>query len=105
MMKNAIQKLSFMILLLSMPFYALYAVTADELMLIHKANTSEMNNIAAPLTGSLVYNTTESTLYFYTGTTWKRLRSTGTETILNAGSGMTVLGNGSSTVPYSIGIN
>lgn len=104
-MKNAIQKLSFMILLLSMPFYALYAVTADELMQIHKVNTSEMNNITAPLTGSLVYNTTEGTLYFYTGTTWKRLRSTGTETILNAGSGMTVSGNGSSAVPYSIGIN
>lgn len=94
-----------MILILSIPFYALYAVTADELMQIHKVNTSEMNNIVTPLTGSLVYNTTEGTLYFYTGTTWKRLRSTGTETILNAGSGMTVLGNGSSAVPYSIGIN
>ena len=94
-----------MILILSIPFYVLYAVTADELMQIHKVNTSEMNNITAPLTGSLVYNTTEGTLYFYTGTTWKRLRSTGTETILNAGSGMTVLGNGSSAVPYSIGLN
>lgn len=104
-MKNAIQKLSFMILLLSMPFYVLYAVTANELMQIHKVNTSEMDNIVTPLAGSLVYNTTEGTLYFYTGTTWKRLRSTGTETILNAGSGMTVLGNGSSAAPYSIGLN
>ena len=104
-MKSAIKKLSFILLLLSMPFYTLYAVTADELMQIYKVNTSEMNNITAPLAGSLVYNTAEGTLYFYTGTTWKRLRSTGTETILNAGSGMTVLGNGSSAVPYSIGIN
>ena len=104
-MKNATKKLRFMILILSMSFYVLHAVTADESIQIHKVNTTEMNNIIAPLVGSLVYNTAESTLYFYTGVTWKRLRFNGTETILNAGSGMTVLGNGSSVTPYSIGFN
>ena len=104
-MKNAIEKLSFIILLLFISFSTLYAVTSDELMEIHKATTTEMNNINTPLAGSLVYNTTEDTLYFYTGTIWKRLRSTGGETILNAGSGMVVSGSGTSSVPYTIGVN
>jgi len=64
-----------------------------------------MNNINAPQAGSLIYNTTENTLFFYTGSIWKRLRSSGTETILNAGSGMVVTGNGSSSTPYTIGVN
>jgi hypothetical protein len=104
-MKSTIKKLTFLILLLSTPFSTLYAVTADELLEVHKVTTTEMNNINAPQAGSLVYNTTDDTLYFYTGTVWKRLRSLGTETILNAGSGMVVTGNGSSALPYTIGVN
>jgi hypothetical protein len=104
-MKSTIKKLTFLILLLSTPFSTLYAVTADELLEVHKVTTTEMNNINAPQAGSLVYNTTENTLFFYTGTVWKRLRSTGGETILNAGSGMVVSGNGTNASPYSIGVN
>ena len=104
-MKNTIKKLTFLLLLLSTPFSTLYAVTADELLEVHKVTTTEMNNINTPQAGSLVYNTTENTLFFYTGTVWKRLRSTGGETILNAGSGMVVSGNGTNASPYSIGVN
>ena len=91
--------------ILIMTCTSLSAVTADELMQIHKATTTQMNNIASPQVGSLVYNTTENTLYFYTGVIWKRLRATGAETIINAGSGTTVTGSGTSSVPYMIGVN
>jgi len=84
---------------------SLQAVIADELLELHKVTTTEMNNINVPQAGSVVFNTTEHTLYFYTGSIWKRLRSTGTETIVNAGSGMTVTGNGSNTSPYTLGVN
>jgi len=104
-MKNIINKLAFLIFILLIQFSILYAVTADELLEIHKVTTSEMNNINTPQAGTLVYNTTDNTLYFYTGSVWKRLRSSGGETILNAGSGMLVTGNGTSSVPYSIGVN
>ena len=104
-MKNTIKKLTFLILLLSTQFSTLYAVTANELLEVHKVTNTEMNNINTPQAGSLVYNTTDNTLYFYTGSVWKRLRSSGGETILNAGSGMLVTGNGTSSVPYSIGVN
>ncbi|MCF6244510.1 MAG: hypothetical protein L3J43_05685 [Sulfurovum sp.] len=88
-----------------MPFSTLYAITADELLEVHKVTTTEMNSITTPQAGSLVFNTTENTLYFYTGSAWKRLRSTGSETKVNAGSGMVVTGNGTSSVPYTIGTN
>jgi hypothetical protein len=103
-MKNTMKKLLFLTVL-STAFSALYAITADELLEIHKVTTTEMNNINTPQAGSLVYNTTENTLFFYTGTVWKRLRSTGGETILNAGNGTVVSGNGTNASPYSIGVN
>lgn len=89
----------------SVQFSILDAVTTEELLQIHKVTTTEMNNISAPKAGSLVYNTTENTLFFYTSTIWKRLRANGMETILNAGSGMVVTGTGSNVTPYTIGVN
>jgi len=88
-MKITVKKLLFLTVL-STAFSALYAITADELLEIHKVTTTEMNNINTPQAGSLVYNTTETTLFFYTGSIWKRLRSNGGETILNAGNGTVV---------------
>ena len=64
-----------------------------------------MNAISTPQAGSVVYNSTENTLYFYTGSVWKKMRSDGTETIIHAGSGMTVTGDGSNATPYTIGVN
>ena len=82
---------------------SVHAVTADELVGIHQVTTLEMNGITAPQAGSLVYNTTENTTLFYTGTIWKKLRSVGTETIINAGNLIVITGNGSSSTPYIIG--
>ena len=80
----------------------LLAISADELIQIHKVTTIQMNNIVTPQAGSLIYNTTENTLYFYTGTLWKRLRLTGSETIINAWNGVVITGNGTKTSPYQI---
>ena len=99
------KKLLFLIGLLLMQSINLYAVTADELMAIHKVTTTEMNNISTPQAGSLVYNTTENAIFFYTGAAWKKLRSDGDETIINAGSSVTVTGNGTSATPYTVGSN
>ena len=96
------KKLIFLILLF-LQSSMLYAVTADELLQVHKATTTEMNNISTPQAGSIVFNTTEDTLFFYTGTIWKRLRATGSETIINAGNSIVVTGNGNSSTPYVIG--
>ncbi len=82
-----------------------YAITAEELMQIHNVTTTEMNNITTPQIGSVIYNSTENTLFFYTGSMWKKMRSSGTKTVINAGNGMTVTGNGSSSTPYTIGVN
>lgn len=79
------------------------APTSDELVLLHNVTTTEMNAIASPSAGSLVYNTTENATFFYTGTVWKKMRSSGDETIVTAGSGITVSGNGTPSSPYVIG--
>ena len=83
----------------------LHAITADELMQLHSVTATEMNNISTPQAGSVVYNSTENTLFFYTGSVWKRMRANGTETVVNVGNGMTVTGNGSTSSPYAIGVN
>ncbi len=82
----------------------LYATTADELLAIHKVTTNEMNSIATPQAGSLVYNTTENAIFFYTGTAWKRMRPTGAETVVNAGNATILSGSGTTTSSYVIGI-
>jgi len=74
------KKLTFLVFLF-LQLSILYATTVDELMAMHKVTTTEMKNIMTPQAGSLVYNTTENTLFFYTGTVWKRVRSIGSETI------------------------
>lgn len=80
-----------------------FAVTNDELLQIHKVTDLEMYSISAPQKGSLVYNTTYSTIYFYTGVDWKRLRSLGSETIVSGGSGISIVGQGTESAPYVIG--
>lgn len=80
------------------------ASTADELLQIHKVTTAEMNAINAPQAGSLAYNTDDETVFFYTGTAWKRLKSYGNETVVSAGSGMIVTGSGTNTSAYLIGL-
>jgi len=95
--------MKYVLLLLSVFFSSLSAVTADELVGIHKVTTTEMNSINTPQAGSLVFNTTVNTIFFYTGTVWNRLRAEGSETVINARGQMTITGSGSNTTPYVIG--
>ena len=83
----------------------LHAITADELMQLHSVTTTQMNNISSPQAGSVVYNSTENTLFYYTGTQWKRMRADGTETIISAGNGINIIGNGTNSTPYTVGVN
>ena len=96
----------FFYLLFSMIIFtlSLCVTTADELMHIHKVTTAEMNAINSPQSGSLAYNTSENSLYFYTGTHWKKMRSKGNETSINAGSGISITGDGEPSTPYTVGI-
>ena len=99
------KKLIFLISLLFLKSSSLYAITAGELLEVHKVTTTEMNSITTAQVGSLIYNLSEHTLYFYTGAVWKRLRSTDGETIIHAGNGILVTGSGTTTAPYTIGAN
>lgn len=99
-MKQTIYSLLFISVLAS----SLHALSSDELMQIHKVTTAEMNNIISPQAGSLVYNTDEKTIFFYTGNLWKKMRSDGDETVMHAGSGIVVTGNGTNTSAYTIGL-
>jgi hypothetical protein len=40
-------------------------------LLIPRVTTTQMNNINSPATGLVVYNTTESCIYFFTGSVWQ----------------------------------
>jgi len=97
------KKQSFLLYLISIQFSLLYATTADELMQVHKVTSIEMNSITTPQAGSLIYNTTENSIFFYTGTVWKKMRGNGSETIIHAGENITVEGNGTVPSAYVIG--
>ncbi|MRH99494.1 hypothetical protein GH721_03015 [Kriegella sp. EG-1] len=51
------------------------APQANELVKIHEVTTTEMNNIASPLVGSFVFNTTLNKMFFFDGTTWSQFKS------------------------------
>lgn len=93
----------YIFLLVSVLVSGLYAITSDELVGLHKVTSTEMNSINMPLSGSLVYNTTEQTIYYYTGSVWKKLRAEGNETVINAGNQINITGNGTNNAPYIIG--
>ncbi|MEC3908707.1 hypothetical protein VOI54_16890 [Tamlana sp. 2201CG12-4] len=46
---------------------------SDELMVIHKVTTSDMNAIITPFQGSIVYNTDHDSMFIYDGGQWLRL--------------------------------
>lgn len=85
------------------PYSLSFAVTFDELLQIHKVTDTEMNSVVTPKAGSLIYNTSVETLFFYNGANWKRLRALGSDTIVQAGSNTTIAGNGINTSPYVVG--
>ncbi|WP_422859222.1 hypothetical protein ACOKFD_18280 [Flagellimonas sp. S174] len=63
------RKTLFGILLFSVSFLTAQ-VTAGDLVGIHNVTAVEMNNIANPIEGSLVYNTTTSSIHFYSNSAW-----------------------------------
>lgn len=75
---------------------------SGELLAIHNVSTSEMNTIISPFKGSLIYNTDKKSMYFYTGTIWKKLKPDGHETKIMAGDDLTINGNGTEETPYII---
>jgi len=44
--------------------------TAGDLVAIHNVTTLEMNSISNPVEGSMVYNTTTSSMHFYSNSAW-----------------------------------
>nr|WP_299337836.1 hypothetical protein [Allomuricauda sp.] len=44
--------------------------TAGDLVGIHNVSTTEMNSIANPFEGSMVYNTTTNSIHFYSNSSW-----------------------------------
>lgn len=96
------KKLAYFIILFLAIEFSFAQTSADELLQVHKVTTTAMNNIVTPSTGSLVFNTTENTMYFYTGTIWKKIKSDGDETIINEGTNVQITGDGTNTTPYTI---
>lgn len=75
---------------------------SGDLLAIHNVSNSEMNGITDPFKGSLIYNIDKKSIYFYTGTLWKKLKSDGGETKIIAGSNLLISGNGTDQSPYTI---
>lgn len=77
----------------------------DELVVLHSTTTAEMNAIASPLSGSLVFNTDDNEIYERNATAWSIISSDGSETKIVAGNCMEVTGTGTSAAPYVIANN
>ena len=56
------------------------APLSDELVVLHGATTAEMNTIASPIKGSLIFNTDDNELYEHNTTAWHKISSDGRET-------------------------
>ena len=78
------------------------APLSDELVVLHNVNTVDMNAIAAPIEGSLIFNTDDKEIYERNATAWNRISSDGSETKIVAGSCMDVTGVGTAGDPYVI---
>ena len=49
---------------------------ANQLVRLHNVTTNQMNGISSPLTGSLVYNTSQNSVYQRSSNSWVKLRQT-----------------------------
>jgi hypothetical protein len=58
-------------------------------LLIPRVTATQMNAIASPATGLLVYNTTANTFYYYNGTAWVPFAAANTAWLLTGNSGTT----------------
>ncbi len=67
------------------PISLLYAVPlSDELIVLHHASTAQMNAIASPVKGSLIFNTDDNEVYERNATAWHKVS---TNSIAISGSG------------------
>lgn len=75
-MKKIVLFITFLITLLAKA----QVPTSGDLVTIHSATLTEINTIASPYEGSLVYNSDDKTLYQYDGVAWKKLNADEEET-------------------------
>jgi len=75
---------------------------AEELMGIHIVTESQMNSIANPITGTLLFNSDDNSIYSYNGSNWKSLKPYGDETKITADDNVTITGSGTTADPYVI---
>ncbi len=76
--------------------------TAEELVGIHSVTNSQMNSIANPITGTLLFNSDNSSLYGYNGSSWESLKPQGNETKIIADDNVTITGSGTTADPYIV---
>lgn len=60
----------FFIILFTAQFLVHAQIDPNLLLGLNQATTTEMNAISGPITGSMLYNTTDKKVYFYNGTNW-----------------------------------
>ena len=95
----------FSIILTSTLISQLYAAPlSDELIVLQHATTTEMNAIASPTKGSLLFNTDDNEVYERNVTAWSKISADGSETKMVAGNGVTLTGSGTIADPYQINI-
>lgn len=78
------------------------APLSDELVVLHNVTTAEMNAIASPAQGSLIFNTDDKEIYERNATAWDKISSNGSETKIVGGNCMDVTGVGTTLNPYII---
>ena len=76
--------------------------TNDVLVQLHSVTTVEMNAIASPVQGSLIFNTDDSEVYERNATRWNRVSSDGSETKVIEGSCTSITGVGTPSNPYVV---
>ena len=62
--------------------FGMAQIDANLLLGLTNATTTEMNAISSPILGSILYNTTENTVYQYNGSTWVNVATSGADTTL-----------------------
>jgi len=78
------------------------APLSDELVVLHNVNTVDMNAIATPIEGSLIFNTDDKEIYERNASAWNKISSDGSETKILGGNCMDVAGIGTTLNPYII---
>ena len=74
------KKINTLTLLIVLVAYSIKATsqvpTAGELLGLHSVTESQMNSIAHPIVGTLLFNSDDNSVYEYNGTSWESLKTT-----------------------------